>query len=106
MYKRQKDARADGAALGPPGPAVGHSLTHFPAQMKGLVLLRSAALISHSSLQLLECFGFAFGAEEERYLAIWKFGRDCCKSAQINCEGELWENCVLFGKSTVAEGFL
>lgn len=64
------------------------TLTHFPAQMKGFVLLQSAALISqphisssNSSTQftlMLRFFslegGFAFGAEEEKvfgHLDVW-----------------------------------
>lgn len=64
------------------------TLTHFPAQMKGFVLLHSAALISQphisssSSKQftlMLRFFfwrggGFAFGAEEEKvfgHLEVW-----------------------------------
>lgn len=90
------------------------TLTHFPAQMKGFVLLCSAALISHqhicSSTQftpIAEIFVFAFGAEEERYLAIWKFGRDCNELVQINCERPaLGELCVVAGRSTVARGFV
>lgn len=51
--------------------------------MKGFVLLRSAALISHQHISIstqftpiAKIFVFAFGAEEEKYLAMWKFGGD------------------------------
>eukprot|EP00064_Thunnus_orientalis_P002095 superscaffoldBa00000145_g2102 len=56
------------------------TLTHFLAQMKGFVLLHSAALISHQHISIrtqftpiAEIFVFAFGAEEESW-ELWSGG--------------------------------
>lgn len=97
------------------------TLTHFPAQMKGFVLLHSAALISQphisssSSKQftlMLRFFFWRGGAlhlvqRRKRYLAIWRFGGVCCESERINCERRtLGERCVWFARSAVDEGFV
>lgn len=76
-------------------------LCSFAAQLWHHASTSAAATPPHSSLLLLMYFFLALHLVQrrKRYLAIWKFGGDCCWSVQTNNEiGALGTLCVVWQK--------
>lgn len=81
------------------------TLTHFPAQMKGFVLLSSAALISHQHISS-SCSTQFPPIAEIFWFCIWcRGGKGTWPSGSLvgmcaNVKDKLWEDCAVWLKSS------